>query len=123
MKKFKFVSDYVPTNQIKDWLSPKTKSLKIPFKLEDIQPGTFSKSVMKPLATAKDGTRIRVRGGRYWIAIEAIENRKKNKKGLKQQVAAIKRRITILTKTSKDLKELRELESKLTNLEWKVKKL
>jgi hypothetical protein len=124
MKRFKFVSNYVSTNQIKDWLSPKTKALKIPFKLEDIQPGTFSKSVMKRLMSAKDGTRVIVRKGRgYWIAIEVVENRKENKKGLKKQVAAIKRRMTILTKTSDDLREMRELQSKLTNLEWQVKKL
>ena len=63
MIKFKFYYERTGRN----FLSEKQKKLPSRFSLEDIEPGTFSKNIMKRLSSAKsDGSVIWIANGRFY---------------------------------------------------------
>lgn len=117
MIKFKLISQGINANQRKAWLSPKCKTLKIPFILSDIKPGMFNKSVMKRLRQAKEhGTRIILRkgkmGGGYFIGIQVIN--KVSQLEQNKNITQLKRRYSILLKDTLIL-EFMDIREKLRN--------
>jgi CHAD domain-containing protein len=110
----------------REWLDPKVKNLPYLFSLDEAEhfaSKVFSKSVMKRMGSAKDGTKITLRKGRsYHIWIECFDKklRAQKKKNDTTEIRVLGKKVKALVK-NKDVKELLTVMTRIMKLSKNVK--
>ena len=99
MKKFRFFSHTDPNRRLRSYLSDSQKELSTIFLPNQIKDGMFTKSVMKRLNSAHDGTIIilRTHRNKILLGIKVINNDEAKIK--KQNIKLIKAQLDKLLKT------------------------